>query len=117
MAITKPITTRQFDELMENLDSYNCVGFSHNSDNEPSKWETLSFKYDGSPFVGLNFHVSHPLTADKSRIDYDTIVVRFHGKYPIEQEWAFRITDKTQVDKLTKAVAPHLEQYRYRPSL
>lgn len=123
MATTKPITARQFESLLENLDSYNCTGFSHNVGNEPSKWDTLLFKYDGSPEVGVGFHLSHPLTPDKSRIDYNTIDVSFGAKYPIEQRWSLRVTNPAQVERLTKAVAPYLEQYRqslilgHRPSM
>jgi hypothetical protein len=111
MATTKQITDKQFQSLIDELDRFKCMGSSHNVERKPQDWDTVHFKYDGTSQVGLDFCIAHPLSKDKTRIDYDTLEVRFYSKYPFVQESAYRITDPTQVEKLQNAVAPYLEHY------
>lgn len=109
----KPITSAQFESLMEELCGYFCTGWGRNADAQSAEdWDTLHFQYDGSQSIGLEFHLAHPYSRLKDAIDYDTIEIRFSGKYPFRQEWGYRITDKQQLQRLTDAVAEPYRQYR-----
>lgn len=110
----KPISKTQFDSLMENLFAYICCGFSHNIHAPETQWNTLSFKYDGDSSLGLNFTLAHPYSRIKDAIDYDVIEIRFCRMAPFEQDWGFRITDKTQIERLkaaTLGVFNHVKEY------
>jgi hypothetical protein len=108
----KPISKTQFESLMENLCDYICCGFSHNMDVPETQWDTLSFKYDGDSSLGLNFTLAHPYSRIKDAIDYDVIEIRFCRMAPFEQDWGFRITDKTQIKCLKEATFSVFEHYR-----
>lgn len=112
MAI-KPITNTQFESLMEELCGYFCTGWGRNVNAvSGDEWDTLHFKYDGSQSLGLEFHLAHPYSHIKDAIDYNMIEIRFSARYPFRQEWGYRITDATQVKRLTDAVAEPYRQYR-----
>ena len=112
MATTKPITSAQFESLMEELCGYFCKGWGRNVHASDEEWDTLHFEYDGSQSLGLEFHLAHPYSRLKDAIDYDVIELRFSAKYPFRQEWGYRITDAIQVKRLTDAVAEPYRQYR-----
>lgn len=110
---TKPITTAQFDSLMELLPDYFCTGWSRNINAESGDdWDTLHFKYDGSANLGLEFTLAHPLTPPDYQIDHNIIEVRFGVLYPFEQDWKFVVSDPTQVKLLKEAVREPYRQYR-----
>lgn len=109
---TKQITSAQFESLMEELSGYFCKGYNRNVDASDKEWNTLHFQYDGNQNLGLEFHLAHPYSHLKDKIDYDVIELRFSGKYPFQQEWGYRITDKLQVKRLTDAVAEPYRQFR-----
>lgn len=112
MAI-KAITDKQFDSLIESIDGYFCTGWSRNAHAESGdEWDTLGFKYDGCSSLGLEFSAAHPFSHGLDRINYDMIEIRFSAKYPYTQEWGVRITDPTQVKRLTAAFAEPYRQYR-----
>lgn len=113
MATTKPITTSQFESLMENICGYFCIGWSRNID-APSAdyWDTLSFQYDGSPFVGADFHLAYPYDRKIDAINYDVIEVRFGHRYPFRQDIAYRVTDTNMVKRLQAAVKEPYRIYR-----
>lgn len=112
MATTKPITSAQFESLMENIDGYFCKGWGRNVNAQEDEWDTLHFEYDGSKSLGLEFHLAHPYSHVKDAIDYNLIEIRFSARYPFSQEWGYRITDKEQIKRLTDAVAKPYRQYR-----
>ena len=109
---TKPITSAQFETLMEELCGYFCKGWGRNVNASDEEWDTLHFEYDGSKSLGLEFHLAHPFSHVKDAIDYDMIELRFSAKYPFPQEWGYRITDKVQIQRLKDAVAEPYRQYR-----
>ncbi|RUP38440.1 MAG: hypothetical protein EKK63_12275 [Acinetobacter sp.] len=109
---TKPITSAQFETLMEELCGYFCKGWGRNVNASDEEWDTLHFEYDGSKSLGLEFHLAHPYSRVKDAIDYDMIELRFSAKYPFPQEWGYRITDKVQIQRLKNAVAEPYRQYR-----
>lgn len=97
---------------------------NHLVDDAPhEKWDTISFVYQGDSSFASNFSISHPLTKDKSRIDYHVVEIRFSQRYPFDGEWTVVVSDKNMADQIMKEVAPFLKQYReslalgYRPSL
>lgn len=108
----KPISKTQFESLIENLCAYICYGFSHNLDVPETRWDTLSFKYDGDSSLGLNFTLAHPYSRIKNAIDYDVIEIRFCRMAPFEQDWGFRITDKAQIERLKEATLGIFNHYR-----
>ncbi len=107
----KPITSAQFEALMEELCGYCCKGGGnvHASDEE---WDTLHFQHDRIHNVGLEFQLVHPYSRLKDAIDYDMIEIRFSATHPFPQEWGYRITDKTQIQRLKDAVAEPYRQFR-----
>ena len=113
---TKPITDKLFEELMENLAGYFCIGWSRSSSAKSAdEWDSLDFVYDGSPSLGLEFNLAHPYSRLLDKIDYDSIVVRFHFKYPFAQTWEYRITNPKQLERLNNAVMTPYRQYREKP--
>jgi hypothetical protein len=112
MATIKPITKNQFETLMENLCEYFCAGWGRNVNASNEEWDVLHFQYEGNQSIGLEFVLTHPYSRLKDAIEYNVIEIRFSAKYPFCQEWGYRITDDTQVKRLTNAVAEPYRQYR-----
>ena len=101
-----PITSSQFDNLIQCIDSYVCNGYSCNVNSTEKEWQILHFGYDGSVELGLNFTLAHPYSSLSERIDYNVIEIRFDAMYPFPQEWGFRITNEEQVNRLTDIITP-----------
>jgi len=114
MAKMEKMNETLFEKLIENISDYKCVGMSRHIDDPKDKWDSLHFKHcDEKPFQALDFFLSHPHSRIMGTIDYSMIEVRFSSTYPIPQEWGFRITDKKQVARLTKAVENAYARYCY----
>jgi hypothetical protein len=114
----KPIPQTYFETLLENLQNYFCNGYSRNIDAQRADdWDTLSFKYNGSSYLGLEFTLAHPYSRSLDAIDYNTIEVRFSAHCPFPQNWAYRITDPTQIARLSVAVKEPYQKYRNFGSL
>lgn len=111
MAI-KHITEAQLDSLIENLDRYVCKGFSHNTDRDPSDWDSLHFEYTGPPELGSNFYLHHPYSKALGDINYDVVDMIFLTTYPFPRRDTFHITSQPQVIAIKKAVMPLYNHYR-----
>jgi len=98
-----------FEDLIENLGDYFCVGWSRNVDAKAEEWDTLSFEWNGTSQLGHNFTLAHPLTKSMDRIDYSVIEVRFSALYPFQHTVTFTVSDAEQVKRLKEVVA---EPYR-----
>jgi hypothetical protein len=112
MAKTQSITTTQFEQLMENLCGYFCTGWGRNVNAQADEWDGLSFDYDGSKFLGTEFHLRHPFDKKTGCIDYNSITLSFSKRYPFRISYEFRITDPIQVARLTEAVKEPYRIYR-----
>lgn len=113
--MTRKMTSTEFADLMCSIENgdYRCNGFSHNCDHTPENWDGISLeRISGSPMYAHDFHVAHPLSKDKSRIDYNALEVRFRSKYPFEKEESYTIDNSEWVRQFKEASQEPLEAYR-----